>query len=255
MTTRPLEHPPPAGGLWHDLARGRRPEVTYQTPDGRRYAGGSWPAWCYLPNPLVEHWMRLRGDLALPFFQDLAARHDRSLRGDQIGFAAMLAALLGRWRLGKGMYRLHPRMRAALRETDLAPAIPVAALFHLPEWAVLVETPGFTFLGQPIAGFAAYLNSNFPLRLDPALVLHLFRPGPYEAGRFPAFTRSLLLAEETLGACYEASRAAMTASAVERTGWRELVPFLSVLLYLCSANREIQGPEGASSARPNRACR
>ena len=188
--------------------------------------------------------------MALPLFQDLAARHDGYLRGDQIGFVPMLAALLCRWRLGKGAYRIHPRMLEGLRDTELAPEIPVAALFHLPEWAVLVETPGFTFLGQPIGGFAAYLNSNYPLRLDPALVLHLFRPGPYAPGRFPAFTRSLLLAAETLGACYETSLAAMTASEVEQTGWRELLPFLSVLLYLCSANREIQGPEGRAFQPP-----
>jgi len=190
--------PTPARDLWHDLAQGRLSSVVYHTKEGRRFAGGSWPAWCYFPNGLVEHWMQHRGDLKQPFFRDLTERYDGYLKGGQIGFVPMLAALLCCWRLGKGVYRIHPRMLESLRETELTPEIPVACLFHLPEWAVLVETPGFTFQGNPIAGFTAYLNSNQPQNEDPALVLHLFKPGPYELGSFPAYTRSLQLTQETL---------------------------------------------------------
>ena len=235
--------PTPARDLWHDLALGRLSSVVYYLPGGRRLAGGSWPAWCYLPNGLVEYWMTQRGDLKQPFFRDLTERYDGYLKGGQMGFVPMLAALLCRWRLGKGVYRLHPRMLESLRETELTPEIPVACLYHLPEWAVLVETPGFTFQGQPIAGFTAYLNSNQPQNEDPALVLHLFKPGPYEPGSFPAYTRSFRLDHETLGECYQASLAAMATANVQ-TDWQELLPFLSVLLYLCSANREIHDPQG-----------
>jgi hypothetical protein len=115
---------------------------------------------------------------------------------------------------------------------------------------VVVETPGFACLGNPIAGFAAYLNSNYPLQLDPAIVLHLFKPGPYEPGSFPAYTRSWQLTHETLGECYQASLAAMTAAEVAQIQWQELLPFLSILLYLCSANREIQSPEGREYRLP-----
>lgn len=69
----------PARDLWHDLARGRLPDVTYRTRDGRSYPGGSWPTWCYLPNVLIEQWMRSRDDLARPAFQALTERHDRRL--------------------------------------------------------------------------------------------------------------------------------------------------------------------------------
>jgi hypothetical protein len=235
--------PAPARDLWHDLAQGRLSSVVYHTKEGRRFAGGSWPAWCYFPNGLVEHWMQHRGDLKQPFFRDLAERYDGYLQGDQISFAPMLAALLCRWRLGKGVYRIHPRMLDALRDTELTPEIPIATLYHLPEWAVLVETPGFAFQGKPIAGFAAYLNSNHPQSEDPALVLHLFKPGPYEPGSFPAYTRSFRLDHETLGECYQASLAAMAAANVQ-ADWQELLPFLSLLLYLCSTNREIHDTQG-----------
>lgn len=236
--------PMKARDLWHDLAQGRLAEMTYQSADGQCYSGGSWPSWCYLPNVLIESWMQVRQDLKQPFFQSLTDRYDASPRTDQLGFVPMLAALLCRWRLGKGVYRIHPRMLTALRDTDLSADIPVAGLYHLPEWAILVETPQFSFLDQPIGGFAAYLNSNFPLRPDPELVLHLFQPGPYRVGDFPAYTRSFLLTEDTLGTCFSASLAKMTASEVEQTGWCALAPFLSVLLYLCSANREIEGMMG-----------
>lgn len=235
--------PREARGLWHDLAQGRLPSTVYRQIDGRRFTGGSWPAWCYLPNGLIEHWMTQRGDLKLPFFRELTERYDGYLKGDQVRFAPMLAALLCRWRLGKGVYRIHPRMLTALRDTELTPEIPVATLYHLPEWAVLVETPWFTFQGQPIVGFSAYLNSNYPNPQDPALVLHLFTPGPYEPGSFPAYTRSFRLDQETLGECYQASLAAMAAAQIQ-ADWTELLPFLSILLYLCSANLEIHSAEG-----------
>jgi hypothetical protein len=217
--------------------------VSYHLSDGRQFAGGSWPAWCYLPNGLVRHWIRRRGDLERSFFRDLTEQYDGYLKGEQMGFVPMLAALLCRWRLGRGVYRIHPRLLESLRETELTPEIPVACLFHLPEWAVLVETPGFEFQGNPIAGFAAYLNSNYPQDKDPMLVLHLFKPGPYKPGSFPAYVRSLQLTHDTLGKCYQSSLAAMAVAKVQ-TDWQELLPFVSILLYLCSANREIHNPQG-----------
>ena len=117
--------PAPARDLWHDLALGRLSSVVYYLPVGRRLAGGSWPAWCYLPNGLVEYWMTQRGDLKQPFFRDLTERYDGYLKGGQMGFVPMLAALLCRWRLGKGVYRLHPRLLESLRDTELTPEIGV----------------------------------------------------------------------------------------------------------------------------------
>ena len=90
--------PAPARDLWHDLALGRLPSVRYRLSGGRQFAGGSWPAWCYLPNGLVRHWIRRRGDLERSFFRDLTERYDGYLKGEQMGFVPMLAALLCRWR-------------------------------------------------------------------------------------------------------------------------------------------------------------
>ena len=95
--------PAPARDLWHDLALGRLPSVRYRLSGGRQFAGGSWPAWCYHPNGLVRHWIRRRGDLERSFLRELTERYDGYMKSGQMGFVPMLAALLCRWRLGKGV--------------------------------------------------------------------------------------------------------------------------------------------------------
>ena len=64
------------------------------------------------------------------------------------------------WRSSKGIYRYAPEIYEALVSQPLTGNLPWQSLYHLPEWAVYIETPGLSYERHPMEGFIAHLDYN-----------------------------------------------------------------------------------------------
>lgn len=64
------------------------------------------------------------------------------------------------WRCSKGVYRFAPEIYQALISQPITGDLPMECLYHLPEWAVYIETPGLTYERHPMYGFIAHLDYN-----------------------------------------------------------------------------------------------
>ena len=54
------------------------------------------------------------------------------------------------WRASKGIYRFAPEIYEALISQPLTGNLPTDCLYHLPEWAVYIETPGLSYERHPM---------------------------------------------------------------------------------------------------------
>jgi len=183
-----------------------------------------WPEWCYVPsliNPI-----------------DLPEDDQEEL------------ILLAAWRLGMGIYRFDPDLLAELWRTPVTGNIPSQILFRLPEWAVYIEAPP----GNKIKGAFAYLNWSYhsekpqiEVSFDygrgtlSSLVIDL--DGTLEEGvnGFIQITReaaNIFNLNTGAGSAFSEERLRATSDHM----FKELGPFLSCLLYLCSQNADYQPP-------------
>ncbi len=64
------------------------------------------------------------------------------------------------WRCSKGVYRFAPEIYQALVSQPISGDLPMDCLYHLPEWAVYIETPGLSYERHPMRGFIAHLDYN-----------------------------------------------------------------------------------------------
>lgn len=203
------------------------PHLGKQVDDLLRGRGGvlpDWPSWCFVP---------MAGWLAI-------AQGDGAPTLDAVRDAQVLASL-GTWRYTQGIYRYDPDVLAALVHTDLTGDLPAEMLLRLPEWSVYIEA-NLTLWGESVAGYWAHLEYDVKTghrelimlaampdgSVSPTIAVHLgtgslvdaiaatfFEPGGL--GSIPAET--------------------IRAHAAE---WaRELTPFISLLLYLCTDAPEI----------------
>ena len=80
------------------------------------------------------------------------------------------------WRCSKGVYRFAPEIYRALIRQPLSGNLPQECLYHMPEWAVYIETPGLSYERKPMEGFIAHLDYNlFSRGID--LQFAIFRSG------------------------------------------------------------------------------
>lgn len=223
--TRPMTHLrsimkkyPETGKLVDYMMEGRGKEL----PD--------WPNWCFMP---IAGWISIvtqREDLD-PF------------NSEQMRDIGTLAAL-GTWRYSLGIYRLSPELFSALVNDTIMGSIPSQVLYRLPEWCVYVETPGLSFIGSPLYGFWAHLEFDinthrselrFLMDCEDRLLpipLHLGDWTVTEAvDRFVAegARQSMLLKHQPLS---------MAPEGIEKIS-ADVNPLLSLLLYLCSEEPEV----------------
>ena len=80
------------------------------------------------------------------------------------------------WRCSKGVYRFASEIYQALIRQPLSGNLPQECLYHMPEWAVYIETPGLSYERRPMEGFIAHLDYNlFSRGID--LQFAIFRSG------------------------------------------------------------------------------
>lgn len=213
---------------------------------GNGHPDFDWPDWCLLPlagayAAVSERWT---GGWVVPFD-----------RAQDVGILGALYA----WRTGLGIYRCDPTVAAALVETPLDHAIPAEVLLALPEYGVYVAAPEPAPAAWPkgVKGFWAHLEQDAnDKRRELRLVLdtdHDKRPVPIHLVG--------TLAQGLAAMAGEARRVAgdldvdLLATPAEVDESMALLgggvrPLVSLLLYLCAGESDIEGPGGR---RPGRA--
>lgn len=196
-------------------------------------APAEWPPWCWMP-------------LAGTYSVLSRGGHCTTDQAADIGPMGALAA----WRCTQGIYRVHPTLLAELLDTPITGDLPAEVLTRLPEWCVYVETPGHCLWSLDLHGMWAYLeHDSHTGRAELRLVLDL---APAESN-----ARLGQLVVHLGGSLEEGIRAAVREARIQalRAGHPELAPtmveewdvegavggLISVLLYLCADDAEIEG--------------
>lgn len=217
------------------VAVGRRyPNLTKQVNDILRLrATGkipAWPDWCFIPMKEWQ-WIIFEGQT-----------HD-----DLIFIVKEMARLsaVGAWRYTQGIYRFEPELMEALKDTEIIGEMPVEVLTRLPEYCVYIETPHMSWGDQPLHGFFAHLNYDADTSHKMELRL-LLNAVDGELIQLPVD-----LSHATLEECVKGTFPIMKGmGGVATTTANLLTPFISMLLYLCSDEPEVEDRE-EPLARPH----
>jgi len=168
---------------------------------------------------------------------------------------------LSAWRVTQGIYRFAKVLLQSLIDTPVTGDLPVEVLYRMPEWCVYIETPGLAFADAPLAGFFAHLEWDANTgREELRLLLDLTLPDGYLLEPLPIHLGGSLsdgiqaMMEEAQRQAWRAKSPHM-ADAVRDAGLKGvgIVPLVSLLLYLYSANAEIgDGNKHPERPRPKR---
>lgn len=152
----------------------KRHEGIWQQVDGVRQLAHEhdtkWDRRCFIPTRFLNHEFQdpfpTRGRYSRP------GKLEQSKRLRDIDVIAGLAS----WRLTKGIFVMSDEDVTDARETGI-PSDPDPKMFlHLPQPCIYVPTPGFSWLGDPLSGFFAYLDDYLDEELG--LILLMDRDEP-----------------------------------------------------------------------------
>ena len=211
-----------------------------------------WPAWCFMP---MAAWYAV---VSQDNVSDL-------LPGQRLPPRLILdvgrLAALGTWRYSQGIYRLDTDLQAALGETIIIGDMPSEVLFRLPEWCVYIETPGRTWLGDTLYGYWAHLEHDVNSgRAELRLVLDTEQqliPVPVHIGQWTVTEAIDRMVGESkrqadLNNLVKPPLSMDNVAAVAT----EINPLISLLLYLCSEEPDIdderQPGESPHRAKPKK---
>lgn len=216
----------------------------------------SWPEWCFVP---------LSGTFAI-------VSHEASLCGysmlDNVKLiqdVGILGALAG-WRVTQSVYRFDKEIFNEIIRTPVKGDIPHDVLFNMPEWCIYIETPGLKFSEFDTDGFFAYLEYDIKThRKELRLVFDIDEK--YNEEKFP-FLLSLPLhlgkwsLKESIDRVFEVDfneRKKLKKhnfnieynkiNKFKNSLENYLNPFISLVIYICSANGEI-GDKKISPQKP-----
>lgn len=238
LACRPREHLQAASRLypqaWQDIERMRT--------DLRGTAVPDWPEWCYIP--IAGAQAAVANDAGIDVSM-LGVRYP-----ERIPDAARLAGLAA-WRMTQGIYRFDPAVYDAVRDTPLSGDIPHEVLYHMPEWAVYIETPDAHAGDQRMHGALAHLEHDVHTqRPELRLLLDLgegdhaaLLPVPIHLGPW-TLSEGIARAIDIMSAA-SMSRGGMALPRTVMDGLRTAVESaLSLLLYVCSQRGAVSGVHG-----------
>lgn len=225
---------------------------------GRRYPGAwrrfeemrsergrslpTWPTWCYAP--LAAGMAVVSDGLATERFAgwSLAERV-------RIGQEAAILTALAAWRMTKGIYAFDPDLLQALWNTPITGDIPSSLLERLPEWCIYVPLDR-----DGLRGVWAHLESDandghMELRLvtiqdDGLAPVAIHLGGSLAEGIENTISEALTIAGMPVPARQLEVEARRTREVAE--------PIISLLLWLCSEQPEIEGRGRPGNPRPVR---
>ncbi len=189
-----------------------------------------WPDWCYCP---------IAGAYAIVTNGAPALIPD--LLPVMVKTPPAVMAALAAWRVTKGVYRFDPDSFTEIANMPLEGNLPADIFLSLPEWCVYIETPGFICLDKEIAGFFAYLecDANDNRR---ELRITLLYPD-LETCPIPIHLGNWTLEEAVAKVQNEAKRAANQFGFEVKDEFNqvvnECVPFINLVLYICSVNADM----------------
>lgn len=188
----------------------------------------SWSDWCFIP-------------MAVGY---AIASNGKTLSFDHAGDVSAITAL-ATWRISQGIYRFDETLFESLINTEINGDLPTDVLQRLPEWCVYIDTPDTVWHGVIVHGFFAHLehdmnDGHYELRLlfdsENGLI-----PIPIHLGG--------TLKEGLKMAVVQAQKEAWKLKAPkvsdlisDALGHCDVSPFVSLLLYLCSENADINNP-------------
>lgn len=234
---RPVEHLNVAIKLYPDTSK-----LVDTFRAGRGKDLPHWPDWCFLP---MAAWyaMVCEGNRVSVLTPDLA------------GDVSKLAAI-GTWRYSQGIYRVDQDLMNALTDSPVSGSLPSEVLHRLPEWCIYVETPGLKWFGDTLYGFWAHLEWDANTgRTELRLLLDCEN----DLIGMPLHMGAWTITEAVDRAMSEASKQAqalgITAppnTTMVQDGAAQINPLVSILLYLCSEEPEIDDTRepGTTPTRP-----
>jgi hypothetical protein len=155
--------------------------------------------------------------------------------------AVASVAAIETWRYSQGIYRFDKTLFDALIRSDIKGEIPSDVLFRLPEWCLYVETPEQSFGSTKLEGFWVHLEWDvnreaaelrFLFNAEEELVPAILHIGPWtvEDGVQRVFDAAMTNAQAAV--IYDEQPPAKAIAEI-------LGPMLSLVLYLCSEEPEI----------------
>lgn len=213
-----------------------------------------WPSWCFMPLAGAYTIISLEAEKQS---MNIADKENIFLFND-VGIIGALAA----WRATQGIYRFDPDIYAEIIKTPLVGDLPHQILFNLPEWCVYIETPGMTITSIPMRGFFAYLEQDANSKRTELRFVFDFTP---DISEDPLLMQDILylgpwpLSEAVSRKLDEAARLAKTKSDFDLLSKKDIIikgssgyiaPLISLLLYICSINADIEGKDGRKPAKP-----
>lgn len=229
---RPREHLKAAAmvypGAWKQVDQFRAGRGHDGLPD--------WPEWCFLP---------LAAAYAI-----VSGGGDNQVSPEMAGDVGRLGAMAA-WRVTQGIYRFDETLLQSLIETPVSGDLPVEVLYRLPEWCVYIETPGFAWMGEALAGFFAHIEWDANTgREELRLVLDITKADGYLLLPIPVHLGADLAAG-IKAANLEAQRQAWKGRAPKladdirelESADLEIEPLVSLLLYLCSVTADFGNGE------------
>jgi hypothetical protein len=175
---------------------------------------------------------------------------------EEPGMLPKIFVPLAAWRVSQGIYSFEPTLLEYVAHSRFHDAVPTASLRSMPEWAPYIETPGFTFMGEAVHGFFAswyepvWSPEKPSLKLDkphdlksedtdvpPTLLFVLVVGERYTRVTFEIPTSGgyieTFLAEDVRATLRGRRTFERKAKKTVDVG-SELLPFVNVLLYLCT---------------------
>ena len=202
-----------------------------------------WPSWCFLPiagwYSIVSLQHKVQGELPLSFIPEVGA-----------------LAALGTWRYSQGIYRFDDATFSAIAESKISGNLPSDIFTRLPEWCIYVETHGLKWMGMEVDGFWAHLEWDVKTRRKE--LRFAFNMDTFVAC-FPVHLGDWTL-QEAIDRSFAESKKQSTIHGYKESDdylpiparASEIEAFVSILLYLCSDEPEIDD-EREPGASPYRA--
>jgi hypothetical protein len=185
-----------------------------------------WPNWCFLPS-----WC----------WAALAYRQNEHMSVSELFEEGGFLSVIGAWRYSQGIYRMDADLLSALTETDMAENLPSELFQRMPEWSIYVETPGLPWGGSPINGFWASVDLDFKtqdkylwfvLNADRGLLPFCIELGVQSVDELMRKAMEMMSGELN-------SQCSNFAEGSVRRNFQELRSLISIVLYLCSSEPDI----------------
>ena len=109
-----------------------------------------WPNWCFIPKHV---WLSI-----LHVAQNKNVSFETTAQNPKTYDLTTRLTSIGTWRYSQGIYNFEPEIYNALLESEIPEILPSNILLQLPEWSMYIPTPKMTFYGYNVYGFFASLD-------------------------------------------------------------------------------------------------